>query len=429
MRSAHLLLCAALLALAACGDDGSSADADAAADTGRDTSRPGRDTGRTPDTDAPDVETDAPADTAADVPTPDAADTAPDAPDAGEDAAPDASADTGPDTPCVPGCVLEGAAACDAATGGVIRCTDVDGCLQFSAPVACSPGFECLGGACVPSTCEDVCEATTTRCAPAGAGVQGCLDTDGDGCTEWGEPVACDDGVVCVSGSCPGACVDTCVDGTFACDGAGVSQCYDTDGDGCVEQGAPIPCPAGSVCEAGECVELAGECLILSEVIEGSSNNKAAEIYNCGGPISLDDIVFCVSTNTSTNCGFDELLSGTLGVGETLTLCNTGVQAAYRSRCDINSSAVIFNGDDRIVLYRDVDADEAFDRGVDEVFDAFGETTRRPGSEIWADTTYRRCNPDTYDGASSFDVTRYYSEHGTDDFSDLGDPPDLSGCR
>ncbi len=427
MRSTQLVLCAALLALGACGDDGSTADTDAAADIGRDTSRPGRDTD-VPDTDAPDVEADTPSDTADDVP-------APDASDASTDAAEDAGGDTvdvgdaGPDTPCVPGCVLEGVAACDAATGGVIRCTDIDGCLQFSAPVACSPGTECLGGACVPSTCEDVCEAGTTRCAPGAAGVQGCLDTDGDGCTEWGEPTACPDDVACAAGVCPGACVDTCVDGSFACDGTGVSQCYDTDGDGCVEQGAPIPCPTGSTCEAGECVELAGECLILSEVIEGDSNNKAVEIYNCGGPISLDDIWYCSAQNGVANCNRYLSLSGTLAPGEMRVLCHSSITSSVRSLCDEQDTAVQFNGNDRIVVFRDVDGDEELDRAVDEVFDAFGETSRQPSSEIWSDTTYRRCTADTYDGTGSFDVTRYYSEHGTDDFSQLGDPPDLSGCR
>ena len=173
------------------------------------------------------------------------------------------------------------------------------------------------------------------------------------------------------------------------------------------------------------------ECLVISEVIEGSSNNKALELYNCNpnAPLDLTNFHICVINNANTDCGGTLDLMGMIPADGTIVLCNGGL--SDKSNCTLESSVTNFNGDDRILVWKDDMANGAFDAGQDTVMDAFGDPDTRPGSTIWAEKTYRRtCNLTPYTALDgSFDVSVYYDDSAArDDLSHLGTKPDSAGC-
>lgn len=171
-------------------------------------------------------------------------------------------------------------------------------------------------------------------------------------------------------------------------------------------------------------------CLLISEVIEGTSNNKAVELYNCGtDSVSLDDINICLISNDNSTCSTQSTLqlSGQLIAGSVIGICNSGLNMAGidPGDCTYTNAVTNFNGNDRLLLYRDNNDDGVFDALGDEILDAFGETSVKPSSEIWKDTSYRRCNlGGQYNGMGAFDVMTYYTNSATtDDVSDFGVPP------
>ncbi len=114
--------------------------------------------------------------------------------------------------------------------------------------------------------------------------------------------------------------------------------------------------------------------LLLTEYIEGSSNNKAIEISNVGGTaIDLDANVYKLTLfgNGKTEPGNTETLTGTLEPGNSLVFHNSG--AADEFKVGNSSTVTYFNGDDALVLTKD-----------DVVIDRFGKRGEDPGS-AWTD--------------------------------------------
>lgn len=96
------------------------------------------------------------------------------------------------------------------------------------------------------------------------------------------------------------------------------------------------------------------ETLIISEIVEGSGNNKAIELYNgTGQDVQLSDysLELYTSGNTSPNNTENFNSSGALAHGETYVLVNSQANAELSALGDQTSSATNFNGDDAIVLY------------------------------------------------------------------------------
>lgn len=176
-------------------------------------------------------------------------------------------------------------------------------------------------------------------------------------------------------------------------------------------------------------------CLIISEMIEGSgSNNKAFEVYNCAGsPLQLSEFGVCLISNANSTCTASAALPAqTLPVGDVFTICRTTSGSAgdpvdgIANNCDMTAGSVAnFNGNDRVVVFLDVDGNDQFG-AADEIIDSFGEPAVDPGS-IWSNTTYRRCDFTPYDGTGAFDVATLYTSHPEDDASDFGTPP-VEGC-
>ncbi len=98
--------------------------------------------------------------------------------------------------------------------------------------------------------------------------------------------------------------------------------------------------------------------VFISEYIEGSSNNKAIEIYNAtGAAVDLSNYTIKLATNGKTwddGNTFVQVLSGTLENNATYLLVNTSAVAALRDKNDLIPTQVTgFNGDDSIGLFKD----------------------------------------------------------------------------
>ncbi len=93
--------------------------------------------------------------------------------------------------------------------------------------------------------------------------------------------------------------------------------------------------------------------LFFSEYIEGSSYNKALEIYNgTGSTVNLADYQLKLFSNGGTTASTLNL-SGTLASGGVYVLAHGSASASILSVADITSSTVInFNGDDAVALYK-----------------------------------------------------------------------------
>jgi PKD repeat protein len=94
--------------------------------------------------------------------------------------------------------------------------------------------------------------------------------------------------------------------------------------------------------------------LIISEYVEGSSNNKAIELYNgTGADVDLSTYSLKKQTNGAGDFVNEYLLTGTLADGAVLVLAHSSADATILAVADItmNSGIISFNGNDAIALY------------------------------------------------------------------------------
>jgi len=164
--------------------------------------------------------------------------------------------------------------------------------------------------------------------------------------------------------------------------------------------------------------------LLLSEYIEGSSFNKAVELYNGTGAaidLTAGDYVVQVFFNGSSSAGQTISLSGTVADGGTFVLANPSADAAILAVANQTSSGVSFNGDDAVVLRSG--------GAAGPVVDSLGRVGEDPGSE-WSggglgtqDETLRRqaavCTGDT-DPGDAFDPSTEWNGFPTNTFDGLG---------
>ena len=114
--------------------------------------------------------------------------------------------------------------------------------------------------------------------------------------------------------------------------------------------------------------------VLITEYIEGSSNNKAIEISNLGdAAIDLAQQQYKLSLyhNGSTSATSTESLTGTLQARQSLVLYNNSAASQFKLPAPdgMASSVANFNGDDTLVLYKGTD-----------VVDSFGKLGNDPGS-------------------------------------------------
>jgi predicted extracellular nuclease len=161
--------------------------------------------------------------------------------------------------------------------------------------------------------------------------------------------------------------------------------------------------------------------LFFSEYIEGSSNNKALEIYNgTGTPINLATDGYNVQMHFNGNpaAGLTINLTGSVADGDVYVLAQAAATGAILAQADQTNGSGWFNGDDAVVL-----------RKGTTVIDVIGQIGLDPGTE-WgsgltstADNTLRRnlsVTAGDADGSNPFDPSIEWVGFATDTFGGLG---------
>jgi hypothetical protein len=161
--------------------------------------------------------------------------------------------------------------------------------------------------------------------------------------------------------------------------------------------------------------------LFFSEYIEGSSNNKALEIFNgTAAPLNLGAAGYNVQMffNGNPVATLTVNLTGTVAPGDVYVLAHSSASAAILAVADQTNGSGWFNGDDAVVLRRGT-----------TVIDSIGQIGVDPGSQ-WgsgltstADNTLRRqlsvTTGDT-DGTDAFDPSTEWNGFAVDTFGGLG---------
>ena len=169
--------------------------------------------------------------------------------------------------------------------------------------------------------------------------------------------------------------------------------------------------------------------LFFSEYVEGSSNNKALEIYNgTGAPIDLAagdySVQMFFNGNPASTLTID--LTGTVAAGDVFVLAQSSAAATILAAADQTNGSGWFNGDDAVALYKG-----------DTAIDVIGQTGLDPGTE-WgtglastADNTLRRKQgvmDGDPNGGDAFDPATQWDGFASDTFAGLGThtvtPPD-----
>ncbi len=161
--------------------------------------------------------------------------------------------------------------------------------------------------------------------------------------------------------------------------------------------------------------------LFFSEYIEGSSNNKALEIYNgTGAAVTLGTSGYNVQMffNGSASAGLTINLTGTVGAGDVYVLAHSSSTAAILAQADQTQGSGWFNGDDAVVL-----------RKGTTVLDVIGQIGFDPGTQWGSDLTSTENNTlrrkstigagDT-NGGDAFDPAIEWDGFANDTFDDLG---------
>lgn len=129
-----------------------------------------------------------------------------------------------------------------------------------------------------------------------------------------------------------------------------------------------------------------GSDLYFSEYVEGSSNNKAIEIYNpTSQTISLATYSVELYSNGATSSPTIQKLSGTLKPGATVVYVNSGANATLKEKGTVGA-AVNFNGDDVLLLKNDTATIDAFGQIGQQVKWGENVTLRRKSTVTAGDT-------------------------------------------
>ena len=164
--------------------------------------------------------------------------------------------------------------------------------------------------------------------------------------------------------------------------------------------------------------------LFISEYIEGSSNNKALEIYNgTGAAVNLSTGGYQIEMyfNGSPTAGLTIPLTGTVTNGDVYVVAQASANPTILAQADQTNGSGWYNGDDAVVLRKG--------GAGGTIVDVIGQIGFDPGTE-WgtgaistADNTIRRlasvCQGDAV-GSNVFDPSTEWEGFANDTFTGLG---------
>jgi len=163
--------------------------------------------------------------------------------------------------------------------------------------------------------------------------------------------------------------------------------------------------------------------VLISEYVEGSSNNKAIELFNPTGAaidLATGGYQLLMYFNGALTVGGTINLTGVIPSGGTWVVASSSASATILAVANQTTGISLYNGDDVVVLARSSGT---------VVVDAIGQIGVDPGTE-WgaglvstADNTLRRnplvCDGDTNTG-DVFDPSIQWTGYATDTFDGLG---------
>jgi len=160
--------------------------------------------------------------------------------------------------------------------------------------------------------------------------------------------------------------------------------------------------------------------LFISEYVEGSSYNKALELFNPSTTeidLAADNYQLGRFSNGGTTASMIGL-NGIVPANGTFVIANSRASTAVLDIADQLSGSLSHNGDDAYVLYKD-----------NEAIDSFGHVGEDPGSAWGSDTFTTKDNTlrrnDTVVAGDTiiddeFEPSQQWTGFGKDEFSDLG---------
>ena len=162
--------------------------------------------------------------------------------------------------------------------------------------------------------------------------------------------------------------------------------------------------------------------LLISEYLEGSSLNKALEIYNgTGSPVDLTAGQYEIDlyTNGSASVTASIALTGTVADGDVYVIANPSANALVLAQADATSASLTFNGNDAIALIH-----------AGTTIDVFGQIGFDPGAPGWGTDPTNSVDNDLVrksivnagdtNGTDPFDPATEWSGFPIDTFANLG---------
>ncbi|MFC4427554.1 ExeM/NucH family extracellular endonuclease [Deinococcus navajonensis] len=159
--------------------------------------------------------------------------------------------------------------------------------------------------------------------------------------------------------------------------------------------------------------------VFFSEYVEGSSNNKAIEIYNgTGSAIPAGSLVVNLYANGATAASNPFTIPTELAAGATYVIVNPSASATLKAKAQAESNVTFFNGDDALELVLNgtrvdvlgqigVDPGTEWGTGLASTLD---NTIRRKASVLTGDTN----------GSDAFDPATEWDGYAIDTFEGLG---------
>ncbi len=185
---------------------------------------------------------------------------------------------------------------------------------------------------------------------------------------------------------------------------------------------------SGTVIAQSGCGNNDSGSIFFSEYVEGSSNNKALEIFNgYGAAVDLSNFEMLIYFNGSSSAGTTIALSGTLAPGDVFVLADNDADASILAVADQTSTASFFNGDDAIELRQVTSQQDG--STINVTHDVIGQIGDDPGSEWGTGNTSTQNNTirrqssiaiGDSDGSDSFDPSTEWDGYPQDTFDGLG---------